>query len=46
MNVNIDGEDELNLIKDARARSNACYKCGEVGHFQGDSKYDGDKTHR
>ena len=35
MNVDIDGKDELNLIKDARARSNACYKCGEVGHFQG-----------
>ena len=34
MNVDIDGEDELNLIKDARARSNACYRCGEVGHFQ------------
>ena len=42
-NVDIDGEDELNLIKDARARSNACYKCGEVGHFQQDCKYDGDK---
>ena len=34
MNVDLDGDDELNLIKDARARSNACYKCGEVGHFQ------------
>ena len=43
MNVDIDGEDELNLIKDARARSNACYKCGEVGHFQWDCKYDRDK---
>ena len=26
-----------------RARSNACYKCGEMGHFQRDCKYDGDK---
>ena len=29
MNVNVDNDDELNLIKDARARSNACYKCGK-----------------
>ena len=33
----------INLIKDARARSNACYKCGEVGNFKRDCKYDGDK---
>ena len=36
-------EDDVNLIKDVRARSNACYKCGEMGHFQRDCKYDGDK---
>ena len=43
MNVDVDTEDEANLIKDVRARSNACYKCGEMGHFQRDCKYDGDK---
>ena len=43
MNVDIDTEDEVNLIKDVRARSIACYKCGEMGHFQRDCKYDGDK---
>ena len=43
MNVDIEAKDELNLIKDVRARSNACYKCGEMGHFQRDCKYDGDK---
>ena len=43
MDVDVDGADELNLIKDPRARSNACYKCGEVGHFQRDCQYDGDK---
>ena len=42
MNVDVDTEDEVNLIKDVRARSNACYKCGEMGHFQRDCKYDGD----
>ena len=34
MNVEVDTDDEVNLIKDVRARSNACYKCGEAGHFQ------------
>ena len=43
MNVEVDDDDELNLIKDVKARSNACYKCGEMGHFQRDCKYDGDK---
>ena len=43
MNVDLEREEEVNLIKDARARSNACYKCGEVGHIQQDCKYDGDK---
>ena len=43
MNVDVDTEDEVNLIKDVRTRSNACYKCGEMGHFQRDCKYDGDK---
>ena len=43
MNVDVDTEDEVNLIKDVRARSNACYKCGEMGHFQRDCKHDGDK---
>ena len=40
MNVEVDANDEVNLIKDIRARSNACYKCREVGHFQRDCKYD------
>ena len=43
MNVDVDTDDEVNLIKDVRARSNACYKCREMGHFQRDCKYDGDK---
>ena len=44
MNVHLEGEEDINLIKDARAISNACYKCSEVGHFQQYCKYDGDKT--
>ena len=43
MNVNVGEEDEDNFIKDARARSNAYYKCGEMGHFQYDCQYNGDK---
>ena len=43
MNVDVDTDDEVNPIKDVRARSNECYKCGEMGHFQRDCKYDGDK---
>ena len=43
MNVEVDADDEVNLIKDVRARSYACYKCGEMGHFQRDCKYDSDK---
>ena len=34
INVEVEGDEEINLIKDARARSNACYKCSEVAHFQ------------
>ena len=43
MNVKVDANNEVNLIKDVRARSNACYKCKDVGHFQRDCKYDGDE---
>ena len=40
MNVDVDTYDKVNLIKDVRGRSN---ECGEMGHFQRDCKYDGDK---
>ena len=43
MNVDVDMEDEINMVRDVSARSNACYKCGEMVHFQRDCKYDGDK---
>ena len=43
MNVNVEEEDEVIFVKDARARSNACFKCGEMGHFQCDCRYNGDK---
>ena len=43
MGVDVDIEDEINIIRDVRARSNACYKCREMGHFQRDCKYDVDK---
>ena len=43
MNVNVEEDDEVNFIKDARARSNACFKCGEMGYFQHDCQYNGDK---
>ena len=33
MNVNVEDEDEVNLIKDAQARSNACYKMWRGGTF-------------
>ena len=44
VNINLEEDEEINLIKDARARLNACYKCGEVAHFQRNCKYDGDKS--
>ena len=43
MNMKVDADDEVNIIKDATARLNACNKCWEVGHFQRDCKYDGHK---
>ena len=43
MNVNVEEEDEVNFVRDTRARSNACFKCGKMGHFQWACQYDGDK---
>ena len=43
MNVNVEEDNEVNLVRDARARSNACFECGEMRHFQRDCQYDGDK---
>ena len=43
MNVNVEEDDEVNFIKDAWGISNACFKCGEMGHFQCDCQYNGDK---
>ena len=43
MNINLERSEEINLVRDAKARLNACYKCSGVGHFQTDCKYDGDK---
>ena len=44
MNVNVEEEDEVNFVKDARARSNACFKCGEMGYFQHNCQYNEDKV--
>ena len=33
MNVDVDTDDDVNLIKDVRARSNACYKMWGNGTF-------------
>ena len=43
MNVNVEEDDEVNFVKYVRARSNACFKCGEMGHFQHDCQYNGNK---
>ena len=43
MNVNVEEEDKVNFVKDSRATLNACFKCGEMGHFQHDCQYNGDK---
>ena len=39
MNIDLEENEGINLIKNARARLNACYKCG----LQRGYKYDGDK---
>ena len=33
MNVNVEKDDKVNFVKNARARLNSCFKCGEMGHF-------------
>ena len=43
MNIDLEGNEEINLVRNARARLNVCHKCGEVEHFQRDCKYGGDK---
>ena len=44
MNVDVDNDDnEVNLNKDVKGRSNAYYKCGEMGNFQRECKDDGGK---
>ena len=43
MNDNVEEGDEVNFIKDSRARLNTCFKCSEMGHFQCNCQYNGDK---
>ena len=34
MNIDLEGDEEINLLKDAKARLNACYKFGEWDIFK------------
>ena len=43
MNADVDTDNGGGLIGDVGAGSNACCRCGEMGHFQGDCGYGGDK---